>query len=347
MPQRLMAGIGFLLLAFVLPTQCQYHYGAIASCSDFECNGPNHCDLQGNSYFSAGMLPFETPFGPNLTWTMALRGEDHNTSNAYTTWIKDYYLGSPPDLDLKQEKIDGYLGCAAFFVDSNATFPLRQPPGTCNDVIGRQCAYTLRNIAISSIGNHTADSQDLCSKMEYAFNDNVSPACSVMVLKNQTWGRVKFRRKLISPARCSALLTLYAAIIGSDAPQPPSPQQNQSTSCHPVIPASYELAPALSFQYSSRDDSLWNSTFRLPNAGNGSDSIGIDDFQNQQAVPVLSMFTTENGEDIWGDVSCLSPAVEGANEVTHRESAGSVIRPEIGLGLCGLGIYALAELFSI
>ena len=141
--------------------------------------------------------------------------------------------------------------------------------------------------------------------------------------------------------------TNHAAIVGSDAPQPPSAQQNQSTSCHPVIPASYELTPALSFQYSSRDDSLWNSTFRLPNAANGSDSIGIDDFQNQQAVPVLSMFTTENGEDIWGDVSCLSPAVEGANEVTHLESAATVIRPGIGLGLCGLGFYALAELFSM
>lgn len=348
MSRSFVAGIGLLLLAFALPSQCQYHYGAIASCSDFECDGPNSCNLQGNSYFSAGMLPFETPFGPNLTWTMALRGENHNTSNAYTTWIKDYYLGSPSDLDLEQEKIDGYLGCAAFFVDSNASFPLRQPPGTCNDVIGRDCVHALRNIAISSIGNHTADSQELCSKMEYAFNGDLSPACSVMGLKNQTWGRVKFRRKLTSPARYFTYADIkYPAIIGSDAPQPPSAQQNQSTSCHPIIPASYELAPALSFQYSSRDDSLWNSSFRLPYAGNSSDSIDIDDFQNQQAVPVLSMFTTEDGEDIWGDVSCLSPAVEGANEVTHRESAGSSIRPGIGLGLSGLGFYGLSGLFLI
>lgn len=175
--------------------RCQYNYGAIASCSDFNCtaHGPNNCTVQGENYYSAGMVPFETPFDSNLTWTVGYRGYQETTLPQWHHTVMDYYLGVPPNIDLSTDH-DGFSGCAAFFLDSNVSFPLMQPPGTCASIIGGECVQALQSQAADAVQGSISSAQDLCSILSDAFTSSAPSACSVMALNGTKWGRIRFQR---------------------------------------------------------------------------------------------------------------------------------------------------------
>lgn len=175
----------------------QYEYGSIASCADFDCNtGLSNCTIQDRSYNVAGSVEFASPLGDDtdLTWTTGAV-MTYPDGPEYPNLVKDYYLGTPPDLDLTSEGgVNGFHGCAAFFVDSNASFPMDQEPGTCSDVIGSDCVSALMNRAAEATSNSTYSSaDDLCSSLREAFNSSSPPSeCSAMTLGGE-WGRIQFK----------------------------------------------------------------------------------------------------------------------------------------------------------
>jgi hypothetical protein len=61
----------------------------------------------GISSFSSDISP-----GHDLTWTVGLADIPHHNS-INDTWLKSYYLGTPPTLDLGS--MSGISGCAVFF----------------------------------------------------------------------------------------------------------------------------------------------------------------------------------------------------------------------------------------
>lgn len=193
-------------LALLARAQAQYTDGSsIASCADFDCNVMNNntaqCEIQDRTYSAIGAVPFKTPFdsSTNLTWT---EGSVFAYPNGLlkTTFVRDFFLGMPPGLDLRED--NGFHGCAAFFVDSNASFPLYKPPGTCDDTLGDGCARALQDQAgdVITDDSNISSAEELCTRMEEAFSSDSPPsACSQMSLNGESFGRIKFRRKSKHP----------------------------------------------------------------------------------------------------------------------------------------------------
>lgn len=201
------AAVAVTLLANSVQAQSQDLEGApVTSCADLECNLiPNgtlaQCDIQGREYTAIGAVPFKSPFNTssNLTWT---EGSVFNYPDGIlkAVFTRDFFLGIPEDLDLRDES--DVQSCAAFFVDSNATFPLYQPPGTCSDTIGADCAKALQRQAgeVANNGDDISSSSDLCSRMQAAFTNSTPPSeCSKMSLNGTDWGRIMFRRMFAHP----------------------------------------------------------------------------------------------------------------------------------------------------
>lgn len=202
--------------------------------------------LQRPRQLSAGMLPFPTPFQFNLTWTVGLRGENRNTSTIYQTWYKDHYLGAPPTLDLRQESVNGWIGCAAFFVDSNASFPLRQPPGICDTVIGAGCVEALQQNAVQA-AEHVDDAASLCASLDDAFQTTPPEACSAMSLEGDSWGRIRFRRKSTSPRSLRLVLTFSQPSTARTRLDHQHPRRtNPQTATQSFPPRKISLPPSVS-----------------------------------------------------------------------------------------------------
>ncbi|KAK4506494.1 hypothetical protein PRZ48_000226 [Zasmidium cellare] len=306
-------------------TNAQYAYGSIASCADFSCNtGLSNCTVQDRSYNVAGSIQFPSPFSSeNLTWTTGAV-MTYPEGPTYPNLVKDYYLGIPPDLDLSSDEgVNGFHGCAAFFVDSNASFPMAQGTGTCGDVLGDGCVSALRERAAEAVGDTTFRSaEDLCSRLRVAFNSSSPPdECSSMTLDGE-WGRMRFARP--------------------SAPTPPTQQQNVSSNCHPVIPSTHDLAFTLNFNATCCDDSLWSKSLRgIGNDTNPNEGTIID-FLEHQAVPILTQFARVYGseedvevpESTLTSLSCLVAPVEAKNLPNqtgtadgHDEGAAAVVLP--------------------
>ena len=190
----------FAFAAIAPSVSIQYSYGAIASCADFECNtGIANCTVQGHDYAVAGSVSFSQPFSAaKLTWRTGVVTTYPNGTQAptlYSTIVKEYYLGVPPDLNLRQDTVAGHFGRAAFFIDSNTTFPLEQEPGTCRDVLGNDCVRFLQGVASTGIESSEMrinSSEVLCSMLRDELNaEDVLPQCSSTLL-GASFGRVEF-----------------------------------------------------------------------------------------------------------------------------------------------------------
>lgn len=190
-----------ILPGLVLCQDPQYTYGSIASCADFDCNpGIYNCTFGSKNYSVAGMVPFQAPVLPeNLTWSLAQFTSDARASE-YQVSHKDFYIGTPPTLDLSTATYDG---CAAFFVDSNATYPIGEPsahptgipPPPCDSVIGSECIAAMESDITEFVRASDIQSvDDLCNGMRDAVHrGNARQACSRVALGGTDWGRIAFR----------------------------------------------------------------------------------------------------------------------------------------------------------
>ncbi|KAI6912676.1 hypothetical protein KC318_g2065 [Hortaea werneckii] len=274
--------LGAAVLSFVAGASGQYTFGAIASCAELDCGYPfsrnenESCIIKDHEYRVNGMVPFESPlYSQDLTWTVAQSYMEFPDNSTITT-VKDYYLGTPPDLDLTSEQ---RLGCALFFVDSNATFPTppsttdpyANPPGQCPSVLGSECIKALRSRAADAATNNRPDSSD-----------------------DLYWGQIEAK----------------SLTAGPQAPQSPAQAQNASTNCHPVIPSYYDLA--LTLNYSKNYP--YSGPGRRALLGVNGTVVGY--FEEYQAVPILTLFLSAEDEGQEGsdepkvDISCLQAPPE-------------------------------------
>jgi len=244
------------------------------------------------------MVPFQAPVLPeNLTWSLAQFTSDARASE-YQVSHKDFYIGTPPTLDLSTATYDG---CAAFFVDSNATYPIGEPsahptgilPPPYDSVIGSECIAAMESDITEFVrASDIQSADDLCNGMRDAVHrGNARQACSRVALGGTDWGRIAFR-----------------GLIGPNAPRPPTPSENATANCHPVVPASYQLASVLDFNSTCCNDSLWNATYR---------GLPTYDFLQHQAVPIITAWSpndaTANNISVEATVSCLEAPVEAKN----------------------------------
>lgn len=183
------------ILLTLLPSTATGQYvfnNSIASCADFDC--PSDCRITNRTYVLAGMVPFDTPIGTqNLTWTV---GQRYYNPEAYIRDTeKDYYLGTPPDLDLRTVP---YNGCAVFFTGTAATFgDYDINLGTCSNVLTGGCTDALQAYARTAVQNLTGNGgeEQLCQRLEAAFaGQPVIPECRV-VEGGPEWDGVHVERK--------------------------------------------------------------------------------------------------------------------------------------------------------
>ncbi|TGO11276.1 hypothetical protein BTUL_0113g00060 [Botrytis tulipae] len=109
------------------------------------------------------------------------------------TLSRDFYLGTPPTVNLTSES--NTLGCALFFdgIASDLTFGT-SATGTCNDALTASCVDDLlaqsqsRMAKILSSSLSTRDETDVCNALKSAIKSQAPASCTAA--KNGSWGDI-------------------------------------------------------------------------------------------------------------------------------------------------------------
>jgi hypothetical protein len=123
----------------------------LVGCETVKCPAGG-CVVGNVTNLDLGIASFTSDISPghDLTWTVGLADiPQHDSIN--DTWLKSYYLGTPPTLDLRT--ISDISGCALFFEDEAVQFNLSAPEtsfGTCQDALNSECVDDLLALATNS-----------------------------------------------------------------------------------------------------------------------------------------------------------------------------------------------------
>ncbi|KAI9653210.1 MAG: hypothetical protein M1831_006168 [Alyxoria varia] len=213
------------LLAATAHCQSDPDPNTILSCADVDCGNSttdSTCDVgrgpSAQQLGSIGLRSFKTPASPNnITLTVAYTSD--------TQIEKNYFIGTPPDLDLQESK---FPACSVFFTQTNKEI---DPPatGTCQTLLPNGCAADLEEQGMQILrdpGNRTEwDSRSLCQALVDEFNDNLVDSCK------GASGSGKWQGVDAEP------LT---------GPRAPEPIGSRGT-CHPTLPKSNDLSLLYSF----------------------------------------------------------------------------------------------------
>ncbi|OQU93655.1 hypothetical protein CLAIMM_00137 [Cladophialophora immunda] len=171
------------LLAAVTLSRCVT--AQVVGCEAVDCPADgcvvgNTTNLElGIANFTSGSLSPDQP----LSWTVGIADIPHHNA-VNDTWLRSYYLGTPPSLDLDQS---GISGCALFFEDSGTfQFNISAPEtsiGTCQDALTTKCVDDLvarvANITatLSSDAATNANQSTLCSQLGPALKADLPASC--------------------------------------------------------------------------------------------------------------------------------------------------------------------------
>ena len=175
-----------LLLAAAALGQCAK--AQLVGCEAVDCPA-NGCVVGSTTNLELGIANFTSGLSldHNLSWTVGIADiPHHNAIN--DTWLRSYYLGTPPSLDLKES---GISGCALFFEDSGTfQFNISAPEtsiGTCQDALTTTCADDL----VARVANITAtlssdaaiglNQSTLCSQLGPALKADLPTSCTTPV----------------------------------------------------------------------------------------------------------------------------------------------------------------------
>ncbi|KAI1597080.1 hypothetical protein PtrCC142_009143 [Pyrenophora tritici-repentis] len=196
-----------LLTLSLLPLTSAWDFYAnhtIGSCVEVECPAADPaeakgqvlsgCRVQNQNHRTIGLRTFSTNItentSQNLTWTVGMTlydGIDAQGRNASGTRTveKDYYLGTPANLNLSRSDLP-YEGCAFLFRENKVTGPtsLGNAGPSCSDVVGdcgpallTQARGLVANSSMMTAGDGNQTTEQTCTRLAAQFNSSLPGAC--------------------------------------------------------------------------------------------------------------------------------------------------------------------------
>ncbi|OQU98960.1 hypothetical protein CLAIMM_04669 [Cladophialophora immunda] len=140
------------------------------------------CPVDGAVNTLVGIANVTSTITPQpLTWTVGISSTSDPTNDTESIYFRNFYLGSPPGLDL--EKLSNTTGCALFFdgITSQLKFPgyIETSIGTCSDALSAGCVTDLLNQATSTLATLDSASGDVCDVLASELVNKAPPSCGV------------------------------------------------------------------------------------------------------------------------------------------------------------------------
>ena len=212
----------------------------ILGCSDVNCpldqNHNPQCSIANSTASGIGLTSVNSALSTSqpLTWTLLVQ-EIKADQNMFE---RDFFLGTPPSLDLSSNSSSLKSACALFF-DGIAT-KLRFPgsdreydQGTCDDALNSTCVADLLTQGhdeldkIIKSNQNTSDEASVCNSLSDALRDHAPASCTAPA--DGKWGTL-----------------LARPLTGANASKP----VNQGT-CHPTNEPGYALTQVAANQIQS------------------------------------------------------------------------------------------------
>jgi len=179
---------------------------SLGSCADVECpplaatGSAAGCEIVNRTYQIIGISTFSSaiaPEGENLTWTIGAKSRDGLGEKGRDRVVeKGFYLGTPPDLQLKPENNETlpFQGCAVI-LNTNETLRPERGSWACPDVIGKDCYNQLMDSMTEYVRESPRNetSEQVCQSMLKSV-DFIPSACGGLVEGNG-WRHMEAIRK--------------------------------------------------------------------------------------------------------------------------------------------------------
>jgi len=220
--QLLLLAVTFLSAS----TSAQFYDNyTIGSCVDVDCPGEDDgtitvkCQVANRTLRSIGLRTFDsaiTQDSQQLTWTVGMHnydginasslGVDPKDYDGFTSLRvveKNYYLGTPPDLNLTSTQLP-YEGCAIMFRGNKLDGPQQGGP-SCGELMGDSCLPSLvtqaKDLLSSNMArNGSETTEQACQRLQRSLNETTFPSgCSQLAGKNSWNDMAAVRKYLISP----------------------------------------------------------------------------------------------------------------------------------------------------
>ena len=272
---------------FVIPFLLSHSAAQIAGCDAVNCPVNEYsnsiCPVGNITAQAIGITNFSIPVTDQaLTWTITTE----SLKNDQNTFERDFFLGSPANLDLKARASSDTQLCAIFFngVATRVMFPGTDPEydqGTCNDALTAACTNDLRSQAQSFqwrnlTGASLNGGSSFCTQLGDSLRKDAPQSCTVA--SDHQWTDVQVR-----------------PLTGSNLPSP-----LQTGNCTPTTGKGYALTQIESFQINAP-------------------SLNITDLQPilLGVTPILTaMWDPNNGSVVSTDLSCLKTVGSKANSTS-------------------------------
>ena len=276
-----------LLTAIAALLSGSHARGPIALCSDVGCpvsqNALSKCTIGNVTTGQIGVVNFTSGITQDpLTWTLAVQ----NTSAQYTL-VREYLLGTPPSLDLRNGDFNGKQACALFFegISSKLRFwngtnsSLQGSSGTCKDALNGTCIPDLLSQAKNELGNilqneERFDPTSVCAMLGDALRTKAPSSCSI---DKADWG-----------------MLLSRPITGSNASQ-----ALQGGDCRPSTGKNYNISLVAANDYTFDNKSYLEADKLFPVA------YGI--------TPILTVTYGKTDLDTAMDLSCVKAPADNPN----------------------------------
>jgi hypothetical protein len=159
----------------------------IVGCDTVKCPSSG-CVVGDVTNLDLGIANFTSGISPNnpLTWTVGLADIPHDNS-INDTWLKSYYLGTPPNLDLRS--MFEISGCALFFETATSVqFNFSAPEtsmGTCQDALTTECVDDILTWAVNTtamlsggpVPGGSPNETYVCSHLQAILSNNMPASC--------------------------------------------------------------------------------------------------------------------------------------------------------------------------
>ncbi|KAL9101494.1 MAG: hypothetical protein Q9163_003242 [Psora crenata] len=189
----------------------------LSNCDAVNCpldkNNKTQCVLGNTTFREIGISSFNSPLSPQpLTWTVAV----HAIKEQPNTFERDFFLGTPPSLNLSQSGSSQSQACSLFFEGVAKTLKFPGPILKCANDLHLQAHDELSSILGARRGNGSTIAS-VCNILSNYLSGNAPTSCSVAL--DGKWGDV-----------------LARPLTGLNATQP-----IRQGECHPTTGQDYNL----------------------------------------------------------------------------------------------------------
>ncbi|WEW59274.1 hypothetical protein PRK78_004743 [Emydomyces testavorans] len=248
--------VPFFMCAF-LALLIQSVTSQIAGCADVGCPAAqeplvtHECQF-GNATFNAiGIARVDSKITPDpLTWTLGVQAVNDSAHPQNTNWTlqRNFYLGTPPSLDLRQNKT--YGGCVLVFngIAPRLAFTSADSRNwTCSSAMNSKCVDDLRSLARTEVDRVVKNATtEICSALGTALQGNVPQSCA-RLFGSKSWGNIISKGRLQMPMHLAPMfLSAHKHLQGITGPTYPAAIQEGK--CHPTTGKEYKLSFIASYE---------------------------------------------------------------------------------------------------